>query len=244
MSAFFYNIANAWSNRLGQVFNLAALPKPREYLGPTSDLKEKSHQEFLGWLQDNFLSLWMNTPQALFKFNNDFKAGSRAPHTSPTDPVTPAQFLFARIANFVHDAGEPFYRVQEAINYLIAQYPQWFSEHYAPELLELVSAYQAQLSQNPDALIERFKSLLQARVEKQPSLFPMLFDDLSEAVELLDGKVERLIESKFPQLEFLLSDEGRFFIEQHLRLLPSDYALRFYQDLLKYVQRLSQDLGS
>jgi len=241
----FLELAKGFSdNTLGALFNLANLPKPQANLGPIVGFQEQSRLAFIENFRTQFLPAWMNTPQALFKFQKGFDSGYRIHNPSPTDPVTPAQFLFARIVSFVHDAGEPFYRVQEVINYLIAQYPQWFSEHYAPELLELVSAYQAQLSQDPDALIERFKSLLQARVEKQPSLFPMLFDDLSDAVELLDGKVERLIESKFPQLEFLLSDEGRFFIEQHLRLLPSDYALRFYQDLLKYVQRLSKDLES
>jgi len=252
-------------NTLGALFNLANLPKPKTELEPVPGFLKSSHDNFLEVLKRDFLRNG-NTPAALYPFLKEFEAGNPkvAEHlnqliyakSKSKTQATPIQLFFCCLVASIELSNRPFYRVREAVDYIIDQYPIGFSQ-YIPELLALVDRYEKTLEEDPDLLFAKIlKNSLNIIEEKDSEgylktlsinyLFPIGFITISSfessSIEQLDRELETYFESHFPELKTLLSDAYQYFINKHLERLPAEYHLKFYKILLDYVTRISKNI--
>ena len=252
-------------NTLGALFNLASLPKPKTELEPVPGFVKSSHDSFLEVLKMDFLRNG-NTPSALYPFLKEFEAGNPkvAEHlnqliyakSKSKTQATPIQLFFCCLVASIELSNRPFYRVREAVDYIIDQYPIGFSQ-YIPELLALVDRYEKTLEEDPDLLFAKIlKNSLNIIEEKDSEgylktlsinyLFPIGFLTISSfessSVERLDSELESYFESHFPELKTLLSDSYQYFMNKHLERLPADYHLNFYRILLDHVTRVSKNI--
>ncbi len=263
-SSFLGTARNFADRTLGAIFNLASLPKPRSNLTPIPGFIESSHEKFIEALKRDFLKNG-NSPAALYSFLKAFETGNPKvelhlnqlvySQSKAKKQATPIQLFFCCLLASVELSNRPFYRVREAINYIIAQYPAGFSP-YALELLSLVDHYEKSLEETPDFLLAKLLKPGSNILEEvdaddgQPltlslSYFPSLalmepFE--STSVETLDAELEAYFESHFPELKTLFSDAYQYFINKHLACMPSDDHLKFYQILLDYVTRVSKNI--
>ncbi len=251
-------------NALGAVFNLAALPKPQAELTPIPGFIESSYEKFIEVLKRDFLRNG-NSPAVLYSFLKAFEAGNPkvALHlnhliysrSKAKKQATPIQLFFCCLVASVELSNRPFYRVREAVDYIIDHYPAGFAQ-YATELLSLVDHYEKSLEETPDFLLAKLLkpgSNILEEVDADDghplSLSFSYFSSLalvapfeSTSVETLDAELEAYFESHFPELKTLLSDAYQYFINKHLERMPADDHLKFYQILLNNVTQISKNI--
>lgn len=113
-----------------------------------------------------------------------------------------------------------------------------------PKVVDLSRYYDSAVLSNPDFLFTHFKSHFRQKVEPY-GLKPFVYSFISSGhLDLLDAELQSYLDRCFPQLNFLLSEEGSSFIASHLPHLNPVDAQSFCESLSGYLNHLWEDLDS